>query len=196
MSTATISKPHCRALLPLIVALLTSSCVHHTRPSADQTNRYLLTPSDITLLEQQHATTTPQLRAGMDGREISDVCADDYLDDHGMSLLVEKMPNLRMLSLMLCDRVTDKGLKQIAALPELRILSLHYTKITDRSIRQILQLKHLEWLNVSGTAVTASGLATLAQLPKLPMIDASVIAFSADEMTMLKRVLGKAINFD
>lgn len=180
----------------MIATLLTSSCVHTTRPTAQQSDRWLLTAADLALLGKQHARLHPQGRVGLDGREIIYVNADDYFENQGMRLVMEKMPNLQSLSLLSCSRVTDEGLRQIASLPHLKTLSLHHARITDQSIRRILQLKHLEWLNLSGTAVTATGLATLVQLPKLPGIDASEIAFTAAEKAMLRQVLGKAIQFD
>ena len=183
-------------LLLVVAALLTSSCAHTNRSTAQESHRWLFTAADLALLEAQHARPNLERQVGLDGREVIELDADDYFDDRGMRLAIEKMPNLQILSLLSCSRVTDKGLRQIASLPHLKTLSLDRTAITDRGIRHILPLKHLEWLNVSGTAVTASGLATLVQLSKLPAIDATEIAFTAAEKEMLRRVLGKAITFD
>ena len=63
-------------------------------------------------------------------------------------------------------------------------------------VEHILQLKNLEEINVSGASVTASGLATLVRLPKLRVIHASEIKLTDSEKAMLRRVLGRAINFD
>jgi hypothetical protein len=180
------------AILLLLAELLTSSCARFTR----QADQWLLTSADVALLEEQHARPHPQRRVGLDGREIIYLDADDYFDDRGMRLLAKKMPNLQSVSLMLCPSVTDEGLRQISALPHLKTLRLHHSSITDRSIGHVLNLKRLEFLDVSGTGVTASGLATLVQLPQLTDIYASDIAFSAAEKAMLRRVLGKSIQFD
>ena len=183
-------------LFPLLVALLTSSCARGTGQRVRLSDRWLLTSADLSLLEEQHTRSTPQRRIGLDGREVTDIHADDYFDDRGMKLVIEKMPNVKIVSLMLCPRLTDNGLRQIAALPHLKTLRLHHSSITDRGIQHILPLRHLEFLDVSGTGVTASGLATLAQLPQLTDIYASDLTFSSTEKAMLRRVFGNSIQFD
>ena len=57
----------------------------------------------------------------------------------------------------------NEGLKQLAALTELKALWLTGTDITDDGIVHLCRLKQLEELDVANTRVTASGLRTLQQ---------------------------------
>ena len=182
-------------LLPLLSALLTSSCSHHIRRTAETSDRWLLTAADVALLQSLHARPHPQREVGLDGRSIICLNADDYFDDRGMRLAAEKMPNLKTLALLTCQRVTDQGMKHVASFSQLQFLSIDNTTITDLSIRQILHLKELEYLNISGTKVTADGLASLAQLPKLTDIDASRIPLTTAEKAALEKLLGGKIYF-
>jgi YHS domain-containing protein len=58
-------------------------------------------------------------------------------------------------------KVTDEGLAQIAAFPNLTRLHLENTGITDAGLKHLASLKNLEYLNLYGTKVTDAGLAQL-----------------------------------
>ena len=183
-------------LAPLLTVALLLGCIGCRQPSAQSSNRWLLTPADFALLEKQHARLYPKShRDQPDGRNFTEVDADDYLDDQGMRLLIEKMPNLQTISLLSCTRVTDKGLQQIAAVPLLKSLTLHQTTITDRALRHILNLTNLEYLGLESTTVTATGLATLAKLPKLTYVEVEGIPLTDEDKAIVKRALGKAVYF-
>jgi uncharacterized membrane protein len=63
--------------------------------------------------------------------------------------------------------ITDKSAAAIAAMKQLRVLSLMHTHITDESLQSLGSLQELETLNLFDTRVTPRGLAELARLPKL-----------------------------
>jgi hypothetical protein len=63
--------------------------------------------------------------------------------------------------------VTDRGLKELASLRQLRMLSLAYTPVTDSGLKALISLKQLRTLDLSGTKVTDKGLKTLASLKHL-----------------------------
>jgi hypothetical protein len=68
--------------------------------------------------------------------------------------------------------VTDAGLKEVAALPRLTLLSLYDTKVTDAGMTQVAALRELRSLDLGMTAVTDAGLQELAALPKLERLTA------------------------
>jgi hypothetical protein len=64
--------------------------------------------------------------------------------------------------------VTDDGLVELKALPELKMLHLTLTpKITDRGLENIRGLTHLKYIAVGGTGVTDAGLSELKELTLL-----------------------------
>lgn len=79
-------------------------------------------------------------------------------------------------------KVTDAGMKVVAALAELRRLDLHLTAVGDAGVAELKGLAKLEYLNLYGTKVGDAGLksvASLASLKKLylwqtPVTDAGV----------------------
>ncbi|NNC88901.1 MAG: hypothetical protein HKN82_10635 [Akkermansiaceae bacterium] len=66
--------------------------------------------------------------------------------------------------------VSDAGLGELAAMPNLRKLHLQQTKITDAGLAEVAKLKNLEWLNLFGTEVTDEGVRKLKALPKLKKV--------------------------
>jgi len=77
--------------------------------------------------------------------------------------------NLRWLDLA-GTKVSDAGLAQIAAMPNLVRLHLERTSITDTGLVRLASLAELEYLNLYGTDITDSGLAQLQMLPKLKQL--------------------------
>jgi hypothetical protein len=64
-------------------------------------------------------------------------------------------------------KVTDAGLKSIAAFRNLRSLDLTRTAVTSEGLTALTELKLLEAINLTGTAIDDSGVAKLKTLPAL-----------------------------
>jgi uncharacterized membrane protein/mono/diheme cytochrome c family protein len=63
--------------------------------------------------------------------------------------------------------MTDAGLAQVAALPNLTRLHLQKTQVTDAGLKHLKGLEHLSYLNLYGTQVTDEGLKQLEELKNL-----------------------------
>jgi len=64
--------------------------------------------------------------------------------------------------LELCQtKVTDEGLKELAALTELQRLGLNSTAVTGAGLKHLVPLKKLQLLNLSDTKVTETDVAAL-----------------------------------
>jgi Leucine-rich repeat (LRR) protein len=68
-------------------------------------------------------------------------------------------------------KVTDAGLKDLAALKQLETLDLDNTKVTDAGLKDLAALKELQILTLNGTKVTDAGLKDLAALKQLDALD-------------------------
>lgn len=95
----------------------------------------------------------------------------DFSTNRGISdralASVAKLTNLQALSL-LDAKVTDKGLRHLEGLTQLRWLSLSGVRnITDVGLVHLKHLKNLEDLNLEVTKTTAAGLVHLQGLTKL-----------------------------
>ena len=65
-------------------------------------------------------------------------------------------------------KLTDTGMKKLAALKNLTSLSLSDTKVTDAGLKELAGLKNLSFLYLDGTKVTDAGLKELKEaLPTL-----------------------------
>ena len=67
-------------------------------------------------------------------------------------------------------KVTDEGLKSLAAFGNLRTLDLTRTTVTSRGLEAIAGLKKLEAINLTETEVDESGVAKLKTLPALKQL--------------------------
>ncbi len=74
--------------------------------------------------------------------------------------------------------VTDADLENLAALPELKALTLHGTKITDDGLSHLTALKNLKDLDLSNTNVTDVGLKILAGIKSLEKLHLHTTAVS------------------
>ena len=64
-------------------------------------------------------------------------------------------------------KITDAGLKEVAKLQNLTMLSLHYTKITDACLKDLAKLQNLTVLILGESKITEEGAAELRKaLPK------------------------------
>ncbi len=89
--------------------------------------------------------------------------------DAELAKLTPVAANLRWLDLA-GTKVSDAGLAQIAAMPNLVRLHLERTSISDAGLARLASLAELEYLNLYGTDITDSGLAQLQILPKLKQL--------------------------
>ena len=64
-------------------------------------------------------------------------------------------------------KITDIGLKELAPLKSLEVLSLQNTGITDAGLKELTTLKNLRALNLSGTKVTDASVSALTVFLKL-----------------------------
>jgi serine/threonine protein kinase len=84
------------------------------------------------------------------------------MTDKGLKLIAQ-MPNLRTLILTNCGNITADGLKYLWKEPQLQHLELTGTAIGDNAIPVIVQMKPLLSLNLSKTSVHPEGLKLLSQ---------------------------------
>jgi hypothetical protein len=68
-------------------------------------------------------------------------------------------------------KMTDAGLRELAALKRLKVLYLHRTKVTDAGLKELAGFGHLEKLYLGATRVTDAGLKELRGLKRLTMLD-------------------------
>lgn len=91
---------------------------------------------------------------------------------------LQKLPNLQVVQLFHCPRITDDVMPFIVALPKLTYVQIAGTGITDRGLPDLLERPAITTLDVSDTAITDAGLATVAKLPSLLSLE-----FSNDAIT-------------
>ncbi len=84
-------------------------------------------------------------------------------------------------------KVTDAGLKELAALKSLRALGLGGTEVTDAGLNELAPLNSLQSLSVDNTKVTDAGLKELAGLENLRALD---LRFTKVTDAGLKEVAG------
>jgi Leucine-rich repeat (LRR) protein len=82
-------------------------------------------------------------------------------------LLLSRCHRLQALSIGGNKRITDDGLRAVAALPKLEALSLLDAPITDRGLSHLVKCRHLKRLNLEGTAITDAALPSLRKLKSL-----------------------------
>src|SRR5690606_202889 len=95
----------------------------------------------------------------------------DYtqVSNEGLAQL-EKLPNLRALSLRRCPNIDDAGLVHLTKLPKLERLSVLYNSnsITDASMEHVGQIQTLRLLDLRGcTQISDAGLEHLKGLTNL-----------------------------
>ncbi len=89
------------------------------------------------------------------------------------------------------ERVTDAGLKEVAALKQLQTLILINTPVTDAGLKELAALKQLQSLELAGTQVTDAGLKELAALKQLQSLKLCGEQFSdagVKELAALKQL--------
>ena len=145
------------------------------------------------------------------------VAAGTAVTDQGLAELLAHSPPLCELDFSGCNRLTDSGLAQLAARPDLTRLKVDHTaagpqllsalsqsdrlellsldgcrNIDDRALEQFLASPprtHLKFLKLSGTSITSASLETLSRdtLPKLEGLDLRDTRVTADLATRLRQ---------
>ncbi len=115
--------------------------------------------------------------------------ADSEISDRGLEQLTA-LDNLKVVDLN-NTRVTDVGLGRLLNSRYLRRLSVANTRLTDESLGTIANWRYLDQLDLRGTHITDAGLASLATLPYLRQLDICDTAITHGAVTELKSRLPK-----
>lgn len=113
-----------------------------------------------------HGALVLPLAQGINLLDVSFLSSADQVDDAKLADLAPIAQQVYSLNLA-NTKVTDAGLAQVAALPNLRVLHLEKTSIGDAGLAHLKSLQNLQYLNLYGTQVTDAGLANLEGLKNL-----------------------------
>ena len=86
--------------------------------------------------------------------------------DEDLARIARQFPHLRRIDLNFC-RITDAGLRHVAALRELEAIELDNTPVSDVGLQHLQALRRLRELTLQGTRVTDVGLSHLEELTEL-----------------------------
>jgi hypothetical protein len=86
--------------------------------------------------------------------------------------------------------VTDEGVAAICDVGKLESLAVSNTTVTDRGLKQVGRLVNLKWFYASGTQITDNGVAHLAWLAWIP-IGRSELKIHATRHGVFRSVLKK-----
>ncbi|MCS7020773.1 MAG: hypothetical protein NZU63_02965 [Gemmataceae bacterium] len=120
-------------------------------------------------LKLEHANLTPaSLQAIAEYSQLRHLSLIDAgLNDNHLTIL-KSLRRLEHLNLSNNPKISDNGLKAIAALERLRSLHLAHTAITDKGLQELKALDALRTLNVVNTLVTQEALEQFADaMPNL-----------------------------
>jgi len=77
------------------------------------------------------------------------------ISDYSMRIIAEKLPNLKVLNIAACKRITDAGIAQLALLNPIKTLKWldlsNLPRITDITLKNLSHLKHLTYINLENT---------------------------------------------
>lgn len=147
-------------------------------------------------------------------RSVLIVNFDDGSDPNNDDLkVVERLDDLKELTLMNRTKITDEGLRHVAGLAELEVLAINGTNVTgdglsylrncrklkglpmsdtpltDAGLSHISHLQQLEWLQLNGTQITDEGLSQLSGLTNLESLqlrDTSITDRGLEHLSSLK----------
>ncbi len=104
---------------------------------------------------------------------------------------VGEIPKLYQLSLH-ADLLDDDAIKEIGRCTNLKVLSIGMNrKLTNKGISYLKGLKQLRYLDIAGTAVTIDSLQTLKQLPNLKEMVIPEMMTDKKSVTMLRKAFPK-----
>ncbi len=144
----------------LLLTLLALSLQAADQPAAD--------PALKAAMDQVNATGASLMPVAADGKtyRFTALNVAKEFNDTGLAPLgaiAEKISSLDLAR----TKVTDAGLKAVAAMKNLTELHLEGTGITDAGLDHLKGLTSLEYLNLYNTKVTDAGLSKIAGLSKL-----------------------------
>lgn len=112
------------------------------------------------------------------------ICNAPITDD-GVKHLA-KLPELCVLCLALCDRLTDKSLAHIQQCKRLEQLDLDSVRrITDNELQRLRSLPHLRHLRLYRNPITDKGVKVLSTLPNLEELELGLTKITDDGLPHL-----------
>lgn len=99
--------------------------------------------------------------------------SDDFMivTENDTNALLLSIQSIEHIDFTGVKTVQDSDLSQLRDLPNLKLLSLGYSRIGDKSLEIVGQCHNLVSLGIEGTSVTDSGVAALLSLEKLVELD-------------------------
>ncbi len=92
-------------------------------------------------------------------------------DGAALTAQADKLTNIQQLALAGCA-LTDEDLTALAKCPSLKVLTLALnSRISDKGVANLLPLKQLEWVDLSMTSVTPACVESLKLFPKLKKVE-------------------------
>jgi hypothetical protein len=107
--------------------------------------------------------------------------------DKGLEQLA-RLPEIGKLDLR-DTQVTDAGLSHVEDMPQLQLLYLENTRVTDAGLQHLEVLTRLEHLSLKKTQVTDSGLEHVKKLTQLRSLDVQHTRVTADGIERLQQDL-------
>jgi hypothetical protein len=111
----------------------------------------------------------PRSRIATDGLVLRTASAPTHCDDAVLAKLAP-VADLIVEAELARTKVTDAGLRSVAAWTNLQRLDLSRTAITSAGVAALVPLKKLETINLTSTKVDQSGVASLRALPSMQRI--------------------------
>jgi len=105
------------------------------------------------------------------------------VSDASIDVLVS-MPRLRLESLV-CVKISDDGLRQVARLRTLESLVVRSSQVTDDGLTHLRRLKRLKSIELRDCAATDAGITVLASLPMLEALSIHNVPVTGDCLSAL-----------
>jgi Leucine Rich repeat len=125
------------------------------------------------------------LRRWLGNDVFSDAVFARLNSDAGMKYLAD-LSNLQNLNFTNPTLISDKQLKHVQKLSDLRKLDLGGTKVTDAGIADLVELRQLETLNLAGSRITDAALSSVKRLIRLKCLDLGYTGVTSDGLDNLK----------
>jgi len=102
------------------------------------------------------------------------------ITDEGVELIAAQFPNLEILDLSYCKKITDAGIQHLSQLKSLQTLDLSCCpSISDEAVNVLVGLKNLERLNMQGTSANSDSI--VSKLTQVKRFDfASILLILAN----------------
>ena len=122
---------------------------------------------EIAALEKELGVKlVPRSQIATDGLILRTASAPSRCDDAALAKLAP-IASFIVDAELARTKITDAGLKALAACENLRSLDLTRTAVTSDGVAAVAGLKKLEVLNLTGTSIDDAGVARLKELPML-----------------------------